>query len=166
MRIINYKDWSNYKYQELSMINHIPEEIVIHHSEIPRKNKVGGSVIRSIQNHHIFTKGWVDIGYHFLIDDAGDVYAGREVHHVGAHCRPNTGKIGVCVIGNYDEEFISEKSYESLVKLLIKLNKTLDIDVINIKGHRDYDNTKKTCPGENLYNLLPDIRLEVRDGVK
>src|SRR5688500_2555779 len=33
--------------------------------------------IRGIQNYHMDTQGWCDIGYHFLVDKLGNIFEGR-----------------------------------------------------------------------------------------
>lgn len=55
---------------------------------------------RQIQNFHMDTRGWTDVGYNFLVDRQGNVYEGRGWLVVGAHAAPhNTSHIGVCFIG-------------------------------------------------------------------
>src|SRR5699024_6891499 len=55
---------------------------------------------RQIQNFHMDGRGWSDVAYNFLVDDAGTAYEGRGWLGVGAHAAPhNTSHIGVCFIG-------------------------------------------------------------------
>src|SRR5690606_36521174 len=55
---------------------------------------------RQIQNYHMDSNGWADIGYNFLVDKAGKAYEGRGWNAVGAHAAPhNSTHIGVCFIG-------------------------------------------------------------------
>ena len=41
--------------------------------------------IQGIQNYHINTKKWCDVGYSFLIGGDGKVYEGRGWDEIGAH---------------------------------------------------------------------------------
>ena len=63
----------------------------------------GGSIearIRSIQAYHMDTRGWCDIGYHFLVAGDGQVFEGRPYALLGAHTGgQNSGNIGVSFIG-------------------------------------------------------------------
>ena len=55
---------------------------------------------RQIQNFHMDSNGWADIGYNFLVDRSGKIYEGRGWTVAGAHAAPhNTTHIGVCFIG-------------------------------------------------------------------
>lgn len=56
---------------------------------------------RQIQDFHMDVRGWDDVGYNFLVDQAGNIYEGRGWLVVGAHAAPhNTSHIGVCFIGS------------------------------------------------------------------
>lgn len=63
--------------------------------------------IRSIYAYHTKTLGWWDIGYNFLVDNAGTIFEGRK-HSIdelvmGAHTEGfNTDSMGVSALGNYD----------------------------------------------------------------
>ena len=161
-KIIKYENWSKVKYSSEHQ-NHIPREIILHHSYIPRKNRAGKQTIRNIQKYHIQERKWIDIGYHYLIDKNGVVYEGRKKGHIGAHCVPNTARIGICIIGNYDDgmDTLSDKAYKSLIELLVDICYKDNIKISGIKGHRDY-NKYKTCPGEQIYGMLSLIRSDVR----
>jgi N-acetylmuramoyl-L-alanine amidase len=41
--------------------------------------------VRAIQYFHQHDRGWVDIGYHFLVGENGKVYEGRGWDRQGAH---------------------------------------------------------------------------------
>jgi hypothetical protein len=57
--------------------------------------------VRGIQGFHQNGRGWIDIGYHFLIGPEGIIYQGRPENVRGAHATPNTNKVGICLIGDY-----------------------------------------------------------------
>ncbi len=64
--------------------------------------------IRSIYAYHTKVNGWSDIGYNFLVDNAGTIFEGRK-HSIdelvmGAHTEGfNTDSMGVSALGNYEE---------------------------------------------------------------
>jgi len=75
--------------------------MAIHHTFTPSAS--GGSVearIRSIQAYHMDTRGWCDVGYHFLVADDGRIFEGRPIAYIGAHVgNNNTGNIGISWVG-------------------------------------------------------------------
>jgi hypothetical protein len=135
---------------------HIVTDIIVHHTGIPDTSAYEGiATIQGIQHYHMHTKHWLDIGYHFLIGPEGTIYRGRPEGVSGAHCVPNTGKIGISVIGNFEIEKISVEARASLVALLKYLCPANNVPRERIFGHRDFATTD--CPGANLYELLPQI---------
>lgn len=140
--------------------------IVIHHSGGSRK-KVTTEMIKK---WHIEENGWSDIGYHRVIEFDGSVHMGREDSIVGAHAEGfNSKSIGICVTGDFDLEKITENDpqFKTLVQALAVLCRRYSIPVENIIGHRDVylilgQKIAKTCPGKNLYRLLPRIRELIR----
>ncbi|MFD7450432.1 peptidoglycan-binding protein [Kitasatospora sp. NPDC059827] len=67
----------------------------VHYSDGPTTQ-----TLRSIQNYHMDSNGWSDIGYNFLVDTSGRIFEGRGWYLQGAHAYgANTTHIGVCFIG-------------------------------------------------------------------
>lgn len=83
----------------------------VHYSAAPSTQTV-----RAIQNYHMDSNGWWDIGYNFLVDTAGRIFEGRGWANEGAHATGyNTTHIGVCFIGrNGDATQASMNSIRSL----------------------------------------------------
>ena len=148
------------------------QRVVVHHTAESDKSRniPGGDKIRSVYYYHAVTRGWGDIGYHFLIDQDGKIYEGRAGgdYVVGAHvfCN-NINTIGVSLMGNFQRNQATKKQIASLTKLLNALGKKYDIDLSktskfhgekgdNLIGHRDLGST--ACPGDNMYALLPTFR--------
>ena len=96
-----------------------------------------------------FERPWSDIGYHYGIERVGDSFSalrGRPLEKTGAHCLGmNHTALGVCCVGNYDNEDPPEEMIDLLVGLLRALCTWYEIPVENIKRHSDY--ASKTCPG-------------------
>lgn len=136
--------------------------------------------VNAIQTFHQDGRGWSDIGYHFVLDEAGNLFQGRpfldeslaleDVPPLaqGAHAGgANTGNIGVCVLGCYHpdwadwcDDVLSDTTLDSLVTTFGFLADAYGIPPENIRGHRDFGNT--SCPGDNNYTLLPEIRQRVQ----
>jgi N-acetyl-anhydromuramyl-L-alanine amidase AmpD len=144
---------------------HTPKMIVVHHSWEPTAAQVAGcgaEVIRSIQQYHM-SKGWADIGYHFLIMPDGKIFEGRPVGNLGAHsggtppqgvtkCFGNTGTIGICCIGNYDTEEPAKPMLEAFIGLMSWLQAEFQINPRNVFGHCEaWSRPPKTCPGKHLF---------------
>ncbi|WP_433225629.1 N-acetylmuramoyl-L-alanine amidase [Actinomadura formosensis] len=117
-------------------------EFIVHYSEGPTTQSV-----RSIQDFHMGTRGWSDIGYNFLVDVHGRIYEGRGWLTVGAHAPGhNTSGIGVCMIGRDGDatpaaeraiRWLYDEACRRAGRRLAKL------------GHRDVYQT--SCPGDQLY---------------
>jgi N-acetylmuramoyl-L-alanine amidase len=120
------------------------KQIVIHHSE---RDKDCAEFIKVRHKK----RGWEDIGYHFVIEKNGKLKKGRSEKFVGAHVLGyNKNSLGICLIGNFDEFFPTEKQLKTLLKFLKKILKKYKLSSKNILGHREFPGVKKTCPGKNI----------------
>mgnify|MGYP000161295347 CR=1 FL=1 len=117
-------------------------EFVVHHSEGPVTQSV-----RSIQDFHMDGRGWDDIGYNFLADHRGRIYAGRGWLVVGAHATGhNTSGIGVCVIGS-DGADITAAARRAVRELYDEACRRAGRQLAR-RGHGDVGQTD--CPGRVL----------------
>ncbi len=115
--------------------------IAIHHSQ-------NRKTFHDIKNLHINEYKWDDIGYHFVIDKNGKVLNGRSIEKVGAHVYDhNENSIGICLIGNFDNENPNNLQLNSLLNLIKELKSKYKIE--KILGHGEFPNAIKTCPGKN-----------------
>lgn len=133
--------------------------------------------VKSIQSYHMFTNGWCDIGYNYLVSKQGWLFEGRgggdDVK--GAHDGKNCGSMGVCVLG-YFHPPVNNVPTASLLDAFAELAAwkcdQQGIDPLgsswyaglgaveqNLYGHRDVSAT--ACPGDSLYAQLPGLRLDV-----
>jgi len=93
-------------------------------------------------------RGWATIGYHYLVDQSGNVHTGRPVEQVGAHCLGhNSRSIGVCYVGGLDlngkpSDTRTPAQRAALLNLLIELKQRFP--AAKIHGHRDF--AAKACP--------------------
>lgn len=142
---------------------HEPNGIVIHHTWRPDQSQYQGAAsIRGIQRYHMETRKWIDIGYHFIISPDGEIFQGRPETVIGAHSVPNTGKIGICLIGDYDpgQDPFTPASREKLLDLMTWLSAEYHINPDEFYGHRDF--SPKSCPGDSIYNHLDEFKAEVK----
>jgi len=130
--------------------------IVVHHSALPLSD---GPL--EIQAKHLSTQRYADIAYHFVIDAAGEIYAGRDLQVRGAHTGGhNTGTVGIVLLGNFEETMPFEAQLDSLKRLGRCLRDTYRIT--HLAGHRDFQPGVTVCPGAALWTLLPEIARELR----
>ncbi|MEY4539975.1 MAG: hypothetical protein RLZZ306_1732 [Bacteroidota bacterium] len=156
----------------------VVKHIIVHHVAGSNTNTNYTDVVRNIYTFHTGTNGWNDVGYNFLIAQDGTIYEGRDGQNVmdgdnvlGAHfCGQNTGTMGICLLGDYMTAQPSEKSLESLSKLIAWKMKKETLQPLekgvhtasgntlnNISAHRD-GTCATNCPGDNLYPKLEQIR--------
>jgi len=157
MDIIKYEEWSERVYNSYKFTENKPSWLVIHHSESPKK--VGKKAVRDLQDWHVDGNKWLEIGYHFIIDSDGNVYEGRKENHHGSHCYGyNQVSLGICLIGNFDNDYPNENQYNSLIKLIKHLKQKWEIKENKVAFHRTLDGMK-CCPGNHLdlYEIKRDL---------
>lgn len=138
---------------------HTVRTLVMHHTVQPLSSSLrGAAAVRSAQDYHINTNGWADIGYHYLIDRAGNIYAGADPTRIGTHVGgQNTGKLGISLIGNFETgpKYAGEplgSAQKNAAALLIRhLSKkhNIALSTSDIKGHDHYARGR-ICPGKNV----------------
>lgn len=124
--------------------------LMLHHSLTEDTKTVSWDDIR---NYHVITNGWNDIGYHWgieLVDRDYEVFVGRPINQVGAHCYQqgmNSKAIGIMFCGNFDLVAPPRPMLVKACKYIIKpMLEVFKIPRENIVGHRDY--APKSCPGK------------------
>ncbi|MEA2686283.1 MAG: hypothetical protein QOE93_1478 [Actinomycetota bacterium] len=70
------------------------QKLIVHHTAGVNNDPNPAATIRSIYYYHSVTQGWGDIGYNFLIDEAGRIYKGRHSHVAGNPADTITGEDG------------------------------------------------------------------------
>lgn len=147
--------------------------LVVHH-QAGAANPPYAATVMAIWQLHVNTNGWCDIGYNWLIAPDGTIFEGRAGGNnvIGAHFSGNNSNtMGVCFLGNFQNDQPTDDALASLEKLLAWKCCDSNIDptgtgfhaasgltLHRICGHRDGGAT--LCPGDNLYAKLPAIRLE------
>ncbi|MBL8251442.1 MAG: N-acetylmuramoyl-L-alanine amidase [Candidatus Competibacter sp.] len=129
--------------------------VVIHHSAMRFDEGP-----RAIQDAHMRQRGFLDIGYHFVIDGWGRIYEGRSLAVHGAHVREhNAGTLGIVLTGNYEE---SEPGAAPLARLKWLIRALMrQYPITHLAGHQDFLPGQTLCPGKNLEPLLPKLAAEL-----
>eukprot|EP01097_Dermamoeba_algensis_P000166 TRINITY_DN1060_c0_g1_i4.p1 TRINITY_DN1060_c0_g1~~TRINITY_DN1060_c0_g1_i4.p1 ORF type:complete len:247 (-),score=52.10 TRINITY_DN1060_c0_g1_i4:136-876(-) len=170
--IITRSQWD--AHQPIGSFNGVvrPRFLAVHHSALPSRavnTSDGIRKVQLIQKMHQVKNGWTDIGYHFLLDDVGDIFQGRPffgdqpeqlsnttVFYQGAQLFGlNQVSIGICVIGCYDnspelydndtktflkcDDQLTDQQILALVNLLSWLSITFKISDRAIMGHREFN---------------------------
>ncbi len=132
--------------------------IVIHHSASDSGDAA------SIGKYHKETRGWVNgLGYDFLIGNGngardGQIEVGDRWNKQidGAHAgNPEYNKhgIGICLVGNFDNDQPTNQQISSLLYLINYLQKRCNIHKDNVIMHKTF--RKTVCPGKHFpYNKL------------
>ncbi len=120
--------------------------------------------VREIRQWHK-EKGWLDIGYHFVVRRDGAVEEGRAIEAVGSHVQGyNSDSVGVCLVGgidakgNFEANFTPEQM-NALRSLLVTLQVLYPKAVI--RAHHDV--APKACPSFNLSHWLDTGELVTSD---
>lgn len=184
-KVITTAEWGarNAKSGAFHFDRTIPRYVIVHHTDNknppnnPSKSAIEGATqfARDIQKFHMDKNGWSDSGHNFLNTTGGFVLEGRHgsLDSVkqgfciqSAHAAQDSGKLangnqspGIENEGNFMIFQMIPKQWESLVELCASLCDSCNISPTNIKGHRDFSNTD--CPGDWLYNQLPQLRKAV-----
>jgi len=91
------------------------------------------------------------IGYHYVIDLAGQITPGRALNETGAHVKGhNANSVGICLIGH---DQYTECQLQSLRRLVLGLQSLFNIGNQHVLGHCDLD-SGKTCPGFDVQTWL------------
>lgn len=127
-----------------------PQYIVLHHTAVSAEQ-----TLEQLHKYHIEHNGWIGIGYNAVVDKAGNIFWGRGIDYVGAHCKGyNTISIGICAIGNMEKDMMPAAQKESIVELIKEIKKYYP-KADKIVGHKQLSAT--TCPGKN-YPLAEIIK--------
>lgn len=136
--------------------------LTLHHSAGKHTRTLAESLAeaRFIQDFHQHGRGWIDIGYHFIVDPMGNILEARPEGVLGAHTLSNnSGNLGIVVLGTYhapENDRLVPAQLEALVALGRYLVKRYGVEPSALKGHRDY--RKTDCPGDTAYVAIEDLR--------
>ena len=133
------------------------KEIIVHCSATREGQDIP---VDTIRDWHVNGRGWSDIGYHFYIDIKGDIYKGRDIAKIGAHCSGrNRNSIGICYCGGVEQDGRTPKDTrtEEQKQGLLHVLKTLKAmyPAATIYSHNEFAN--KACPSFNATDEYKDL---------
>ncbi|MGB1895494.1 MAG: N-acetylmuramoyl-L-alanine amidase, partial [Candidatus Puniceispirillaceae bacterium] len=118
--------------------------LVVHCSDTPDEDEL---TARDIHAMHLGF-GWDGAGYHAIITRDGICHPGRPEYWQGAHVKGrNHDSVGVCLIGRHN---FTPDQFAALEALLLTWSgRYPNAEVV---GHRDIQQTHKTCPNFDAGN--------------
>lgn len=135
------------------------DHIVVHCSASQPYPSIDAAVIRRWHRD----RGFLDIGYHYVIKTDGTVEPGRPLDKVGAHVEGhNATSIGICLVGGVDAKGKSKDNFEPVQKETLK---TLIYQLLCqfpgsvVLGHRDFPNVHKDCPCFDVRQWMKGVGL-------
>src|SRR3954470_20385538 len=111
------------------------QKLIVHHTDTQNDDPNPAATIRSIYYYHAVTQGWGDIGYNFLIDEAGRIYEGRHSFDEPSPAPPgedtggrgvtaahasgyNSGTVGIALLGTLSDRDATPAARHALEQLL------------------------------------------------
>lgn len=156
MRTVNIKN-TNLIYDYNALVTRSRTDmVVIHHTGNPIDDDLSAQQINL--SHQ--AKGWVCIGYHYVVRKDGGIELGRPHWTVGAHAYgDNDHTIGIHLCGNFELTAPTAAQIESAAMLVGKVcaDYGLPIDERHVTGHGELKG-ETACPGRGLRAALETIR--------
>lgn len=128
--------------------------IAIHCSATPGTRDIGAKEIDRMHRD----RGFLSIGYHFIVRRDGTIETGRALTQRGAHVEGyNHCSIGICLIGGVDSKLKPEANFTPAQMDALR---ALLVDVLarfpqaRVQGHRDFPNVAKACPSFDVRHWL------------
>lgn len=165
------------------------QTLTVHHTDDGSDDPDPAARVRSIYRTDTVDDGYGDIGYNYLIDEAGRVYEGRwsgtdgtAAHDAsgllvtGAHVQGyNSGNVGIALLGTLTDTPVSPAARATLIQLLAELAARHSLAPLGKTVYRNPVSgvtrvapvigghrhwADTDCPG-TLYTAMPSIRQEV-----
>jgi len=128
----------------------------VHHTVTPActTQAACSEQMRSMQNYHMNTNGWPDIGYNWVVGEDGRAYEGRGWDKLGAHTMGyNDNAVAISVIGDFTNR-APNSAAQNAVNNLFHCAVQAGVLRSNYEmfGHRDANCT--ACPGNSFYPVI------------
>jgi len=138
------------------------EGAVIHHTVTPQGQDLQ-SALTSINESHR-RRGFPEsesgsyIGYHYIISSKGTVAQTRQDYEVGAHTaeeQMNYKRLGIALMGNFNDDILEGEQREAIIVLLAKKIQQYGWEQEDIGYHGQFKQT--ACPGYSIKDQFSDI---------
>ncbi|CAL8105813.1 unnamed protein product [Calicophoron daubneyi] len=153
--VVSRSEWGARSPVEKTLMHDPKPYAIIHHTATSTcSGDHCKTVMKGIQNFHMDTRGWSDIGYNFLVGADGVVYEGRGWGVLGTHARGwNNVSYGFSVVGNFMTNTPTQAALSAIRAMIEQAVKRGYLtQTYNVLGHRDVGNT--SCPGDAFYEII------------
>lgn len=156
-RYVTRAEWGARAPRSSSYMGNSVPYVFIHHTAGAECNTTAScmSQMRGIQNFHMDSRGWSDIGYSFLIGGDGNLYEGRGFNVQGAHTSGyNSVGYGISFIGDFTSKLPTsgaQNAYFRAVNDCLLPQRKISTSY-QMYGHRQPGTT--ACPGDTLYPTI------------
>ena len=136
------------------------DHLVLHHTAY-RSSRIGGTSVetqsrhmRQLERWHL-ERGFLAIGYHFVISPSGRIFRCRPVDRMGAHVQGhNRGTVGICLMGDFEHE---QPTVAALAALsAVRTHLVAGATGLPLVGHREHSGQATLCPGRFLMEYLAE----------
>lgn len=142
--------------------------IVVHCSASQNRDDYDWKSIDQVHRN----RGFICIGYHFVIKKDGTIQNGRPLDAIGAHAKGyNDCSIGICLVGGINKEGqpvpnFTDEQYVSLRNLVTWLQYKYWEDHPKVLGHRDLPDVHKDCPCFDVKAWYRNLPYEIHEVTK
>lgn len=145
-----------------------PYRVSIHHTAGAGDSGDPEGRMRQIQAFHMDSRGWCDIGYHFVVSQSGNNYQGRsDERRPGAHVgNQNAGNIGISFMGNFENIQPTQPQLDAAAELMAWIKETYDVpwNRSSVRGHQEWPGQSTACPGKNLLPKVDSLMQQAANG--
>lgn len=133
------------------------KRVILHCSATAEGDDIHADTIRA---WHL-SRGWSDIGYHYVIRLDGTIESGRPINKIGAHARgQNKDSVGICYVGGLDssghpKNTMTPEQRTSVNRICRALCQVLN-KPLALHGHREY--SSKACPSFEVSEVFSSLQ--------
>jgi len=129
--------------------------LAVHCSATPASRDLSAA---DIDRMHRLERGFLRIGYHYVIRRSGALEPGRPLTMRGAHVENhNHESIGICLVGGVDDKLKPQANFTDAQLVTLKGLLTVlrgQFPQAIVQGHRDFPNVAKACPSFDVKTWL------------
>jgi hypothetical protein len=140
-------------------------ELYIHHTVTSNHRRTRAEErqhMRDLEELHL-ARGFLTIGYSFVIFQSGRLYEGRGPHGLpaaqGGH---NSGTLAIACVGDYRTDKLTRRMKARLIVAAVNVRVRRGVRLVG--GHREAPNLRERteCPAANVMRWLPTLARRAR----